>query len=276
MKKPAIRYIFCFLTSLLFSSCSNLEISDKIANTVIANDDKTLHKVLNTADQNTLVIFDCHEVLITSTDSLFAPANKKAYKEMVKHLTKKLGPAKTDNILVQLRKQCRFTLVDKDLPNIIKNLQAKNIKVLVLTANWIGKFKNIEFVKSLRKKELQPFDFDFKKSWNTTDKIVFYDLPISLPETTIYPIFEDGIISSCHLDKGIVLQHFLERIPQKFNRIIFVDDKAKNIRSIETFAKTNKIPTYCVHYKKVKQNNDNIIESSKLENQMKAILSVNN
>ena len=167
-----------------------------VVETFVTDDDRVLHQILNKADKDTLVVFDCDEVLITPTDTLFSPANESSYKKTIQYLNKKVGFAKADDILIDMRKQYKFRLLNNELPNIIKKMQDQGVAVLVLTSHWTGEFHNIKYVENLRKKALNQFDFDFKKSWNNVNKIVFYELPAKLPKYNItrYPIFEDGII----------------------------------------------------------------------------------
>lgn len=274
MTKKVFNVFSRLLMSLFVVGCA----TDGFTETIITDDDEILHQILDKTDKNTLVVFDCDEVLITPTDTLFSPANKNNYKRTIEYLTQKVGPSKADDILIDLRKQYKFVLVDEKLPRIIKNLQKNGTKVLVLTAHWTGKFHDIEQVEDLRKNELAPFDFDFKKSWNDVDKIVFHELPATLPTHNLirYPIFEDGIIFSCNLKKGVVLQEFLNHIPQKFDKIIFVDDKIKNIKSVEKFCNDNGIQGYCIQYKKADIPNKDTADPQKLEQQLKSIVSAYN
>ena len=260
-----------FLFLLLFlNSCS----PNGMAETFVTDDDKVLRQILEDADEDTLAVFDCDEVLITPTDTLFSPANKSDYKKTIQYLNEKVGFSKADDILIDIRKRYKFRLVNDELPNIIKNMQARGVTVLVLTSHWTGEFHGIKAVENLRKNELNQFDFDFKKSWNGIGKMTFYELPANLPKynVTRYPVFENGIIFACDLDKGTVLQKFLERIPQKFSKIIFVDDKRKNVRSIEKFCEMNNISGKCVQYKKAKLFQKNEVNSQELKKELDKII----
>lgn len=268
MKRNACRF-FLFL-SLVFNSCS----PSGLVETFVTDDDRVLHQILDKADKNTLVIFDCDEVLITPTDMLFSPANESNYKKTIQYLNKKVGFAKADDILIHMRKQYKFRLLNNELPNIIKKMQDQGVSVLVLTSHWTGEFHDIKSVENLRKNELNQFDFDFKKSWNGIGKMIFYELPAKLPKynVTRYPIFKNGIIFACDLDKGTVLQKFLERIPQKFSKIIFVDDKMRNIRSIKKFCETNNISGKCVQYQKARLFQKNEVNSQELKKELDKII----
>ncbi len=255
---------------LFFGGCSQTELVE----TIVTDNDGVLHRILEKADKNTLVIFDCDEVLITPTDTLFSPVNEDNYKKAIQYLNKKVGFSRADDILIDIRKRYKFRLLNNGLPKIVKKMQTRGVSILVLTSHWTGEFHNIKSVEDLRKNELNQFDFDFKKSWNNVDKIVFYELPTKLPRynVTRYPIFENGIIFACNLDKGDVLQKFLNRISRKFDKIIFVDDKMKNIRSIERFCKKNNIEGKCIQYKKAELFNKNKANLQELERELNKII----
>jgi len=266
-----MRRLFLYLLTLIFlNGCSQ----SGLVETFVTDDDRVLHQILDKADKDTLVVFDCDEVLITPTDTLFSPANEANYKKTIQYLNKKVGFAKADDILIYMRKRNKFRLLDNKLPNIIKKMQDQGVAVLVLTSHWTGEFHDIKFVEDLRKNELKQFDFDFKRSWNNVDKIVFYELPAKLPKYNIirYPVFENGIIFACNIDKGTVLQKFLSRISRTFDKIIFVDDKMKNIRSIKKFCETNNVSGKCVQYKKAELFNKGQADSQKLERELDKII----
>lgn len=265
-----MRIFSCLIALLFVMSCTRNE-SIEI---VVTDNDRVLHQILEEADKNTLVVFDCDEVLITPTDTPFSPANKSNYKKTIQYLNEKVRFSKADDILLDIRKQYKFRLVNNELPNIIKKMQDQGVAILVLTSHWTGEFHDIKSVEDLRKSELNQFDFDFKKSWNSVDRIVFYELPARLPRYNVirYPIFENGIIFACNLDKGTVLQKFLYRISRTFDKIIFVDDKMRNIRSIKKFCEMNNVSGKCVQYKKAELFNKNQADSQELERELDKII----
>lgn len=264
------RYFLYLITLLFFSGCSQ----SRLVETFITDDDRVLRQMLEEADKDTLVVFDCDEVLITPDDTLFSPVNEDNYKKTIQYLNKKVGFSKADDILISIRKRHKFRLLNDELPNIIKNMQNRGVSVVVLTAHWTGEFHNIKSVEDLRKNELNQFDFDFKKSWNDVGKIVFYELPTKLPKYNItkYPIFENGIIFACNIDKGAMLQKFLNHVSRTFDKVIFVDDKMKNIRSIKKFCEMNNIRGKCIQYKKAKLFNKNKADHQEIERELDKII----
>lgn len=253
-----------FLISLFFIGCT----SNAVMNTVVTDKDEILCQILNKADQNTLVILDCDDVLIT-------PSSDYNEDEAFEYLSDKLDLSQIQKILFDLHEQRGVRLVNEDLPQIIKSLQNKETKVLVLTSHWTGKFRNFGYFEDFRKNELKSVGFDFKGPWNTVNKITFYSLPSSMPSEEIirYPVFDDGILFSCNFKKTTVLQKFLEQIQQKFRKIIFVDDRDRNIQTMKSFCETNGISGYCVHYTKAKSLTKKTIKFQELKEKLDKIIS---
>ena len=264
------RFFLYLVTLLFFSGCSQ----SRLVETFVTDDDRVLRQILEEADRDTLVVFDCDEVLITPTDTLFSPVNEDSYKKTIQYLNEKVGFSKADDILISIRKRHKFRLLNNELPNIIKNMQNRGAAVLVLTAHWTGEFHDIKSVEDLRKNELNQFDFDFKKSWNGVDKIVFYELPTKLPKynLTKFPIFENGVIFACNIDKGMMLQKFLNHVSRTFDKIIFVDDRMKNILSIKKFCERNNIKGKCIQYKKAELFNKNKADPQEIERELYKII----
>lgn len=242
-----IRYFGIAILGIVVS-CTSIKKSEIIS----TNNDEYVENILKEVDPNTLVIFDSDEVLITDKDILFHPNNSKICKKIISYLDNKIGKGARVSLLVERGKQHTMKLVNTNFPSVIQNLQAKGVRVLLLTAHGAGKFYNIERIEDSRKAELSPFNFDFKKSWRDCSNFTFYDLPTVVDGMRFYPKFDDGIIFACMVEKGLVLKHFLERTQFKFSRIIFIDDKMKNIHSVFSACQELKIPCTCIEYTKVK------------------------
>ena len=245
--RKIIQYLVILVLGVL-TACSFTEKSEIIS----TDNDKYVESILNEADSNTLVIFDCDQVLFTPNDAIFHPNNSEIHKKIVAYLKDKVGKDAMANLANELKKQCQFKLVNKNFPRVIRNLQEKGVRVLLLTAHGAGKFQNVERIEDSRKAKLAHFNFDFKKSWRNCPNFTFHDLPKVIKGTTLYPKFDDGIIFACTVEKGVILKHFLKRIPMQFSRIIFIDDQMKNISSVFSACQELKIPCTCIEYTKVK------------------------
>lgn len=229
-----------------------------IAKTIVTEEDRCLEEILAKVDKNALVIFDCDDVLMRYTDAVFSPKNVGIYEQGLKYLSEKVGLAKTEEYILAIRKQLNFQLVNDNWLKIIQTMQAKGVKVLVLTAHWTGSYYDLKHAEDTRKEELHKLGFDFKKSWKNVDDIVFEEFPTVMPGNSLtrYPTFSDGIIFSCNAKKGKVLKEFLRKIPYKFNKVIFVDDKMHNIKSMEESCNEMRISFIGVNYTKVAETDD--------------------
>ncbi len=252
--RKIVQYLMFSLLGVL-TTCSFTEKSEIIS----IDDDNYIENILNEADQNTLVIFDCDLVLIMPKDVLFLSSteNAQVFRKIKKYLIDKIGVEAKNELLDESRKQWPMKLVNKNFPNIIQNLQAKGVRVLLLTAMLTGKVRNIEWIEDLRKSEMESFSFNFKKSWKDCPNFTFEEFPTTIEDwgITCYPKFEDGMIFTCEVEKGVILKHFLKRSQLKFSKIIkiiFIDDGVKNVRSVFDACQELKIPCTCIEYTKVK------------------------
>lgn len=258
--------ITLMILMLGLSACGT--ISEPAYKIISTCDDKTVENILNEANENTLVIFDCDEVLITPNDVAFSPKNvKNTYNWLVKYLNERMDRVAADEVIFNIREQCSFRLVNENCPKIIRNLQSNGVKTAILTAHWTGELHGRPHIEELRKNELKTFEFNLKKSWSDIEKIVFNELPATSHHYNFvrYPIFDEGIIFSCNLEKGVVLNAFLQHVPYKFSKIIFVDDKRKNVESVLDMCKKIGISCIGVEYKKVEIFDDREITFEELK-----------
>ncbi len=245
--RKIIQYLVILVLGVL-TACSFTEKSEIIS----TNNDEYVENILKEADPNTLVIFDSDFVLIAPKDALYYPNNSEICKKIISYLRNKIGKEAADDLFIEMRKQYPIKLVNKNFPNIIQNLQAKGVRVLLLTSHWAGNWRNIERVEDTRKAELTHLNFDFKKSWLDCPNFIFYDLSKVRDGIKLHPKLDDGMIFGCKIEKGVVLSYFLKHVPMRFSRIIFIDDKMKNIQSVFKVCKELEIPCTCVEYTKMK------------------------
>lgn len=114
----------------------------------------------------------------------------------------------------QVAKVTRVTPVEEDTPKTIRELQAKGINVIALTA---------------RSLEIQEASLRQLQSIGVSLKPNFYP---RLPDQSVD--FKQGVIFvGPHNNKGKVLGHVLNYMETKPSRIIFVDDKLHHVQSME-------------------------------------------
>jgi hypothetical protein len=136
-------------------------------------------------------------------------------------------------------------LVDNQTPNLIRTLQNKNIKVIALTMCLAGQYFFIPQLEINRLQELKTFGFDFKQAFPHLNRYEFHQLS----HKNRHPLYQDGVLFTAGYDKGNVLLAFLKKIAWKPSRIIFVDNKKKNILSVMSAAEKLKTPFLGFLYK---------------------------
>jgi hypothetical protein len=145
--------------------------------------------------------------------------------------------------------------VDPKMISLIQSLQKSNIKVLALTNCATGKFGLIPNTENWRIAELHKHGYYFDKSWKDVGSI---DLKSLIKDAIDFnPVYKHGILFVDQTGKkGPVLNAFLKYVEIKPKKIIFVDDKSKNLLSVEKFAKQHNIEFVGIKYTKALEDKD--------------------
>ncbi len=194
-------------------------------------------------DAQSLVIFDIDRVLLTGADTIHR-ATKEERRE-IRGALKKLPHGHQARVRSRAILDRNRMLVDKKTPDLITLLQRKSIKVIALTACFTGKYHLIEHLEDTRLEEIKGFGFDFSSAFPNVESHEFTQLSYKQR----HPMFKKGVLFASYCDKGNVLLAFLDWIGWRPSRIIFVDNKMKNVVSVKQAAKNLGIPFMGLHYK---------------------------
>ncbi len=213
--KFLITFLFICLSQIAFSGITNTDSIDVVK------------EELSKADKNTLVIFDCDDVLIHKTDALFSKKNEKEFNKCVKNILMKnpLAILSLHEFVGIVFESVDQILVDEKLPEIVSNLQKNGVKVIVLTA-MKNEILNDQWAIDLRINELKKFGFDFSKSWGPLKEKFFGKDGDS-------QYYKSGIVCSKPGDKGDAIELFLKHSKFKPSKIIFIDDRRNNLVNAE-------------------------------------------
>jgi hypothetical protein len=189
------------------------------------------------ADNETLVIFDYDDVLLEPVDAALLTENEKVSNKIAIDLMKGKNVFKDQMItaLSILTRDMKTRLVHDKCPLLITVLQSRGIKTVLLTLCGAGKQGVVEAVENVRRGHLLNVGIDFRKSWIGLKRFEFPNIARKLSPFCNFhcPSFVDGMLFASGADKGNVLKAFLSKIPQyKFKKIIFIDDKLKNLKSV--------------------------------------------
>ncbi len=220
-------YLIAFLCSLL-PGCTGDQSPANCSkqNDVIieSNSITDITKYLDPSDysSNTLVVFDIDNTLgrpptdLGSDQWFYANIERlkkegKNFQEAVKHLVP---------IYLQIHQHTQMVPVENETVPLVRELQKKGITVIALTARSIS-------LTNRTAAQLQQMGIDFSLNLPYKFPIVYE------PENGQPAIYLGGIIFVGNHDKGEVLVHWLEQTGISPHKVIFVDDKMKNIRSVE-------------------------------------------
>ena len=179
--------------------------------------------LLEHADPETLVICDIDNTLIESTLQM----GSAQWRNHIRRKAKKLGCTEktAEEILDKFWLFAQYFVpvrsVDPAAPAVLMQLQEMRIPVIALTAR-----EPIEALHTA--KQLESANFDLIHSHPFEDTF----LPLPHPS-----IFEKGIIYCGDNTKEAALEAFFQKMGSIPKRVLFIDDRLEQIKSVESFAK---------------------------------------
>jgi hypothetical protein len=186
-------------------------------------------------DENTLVVFDCDGVLVANTIQIM----KKKNREMSRKLFEKyMGKSDVTEVLSIMVSSGQGQLVNNKMPILVKNLQDKNIRVVVLTGFSASPFGHIKDPKVWRTDNLNSFGYHFEKSWPNTPQKKF----------STSSAFYKGVIFCGDLSKDVCLNKFIAHSGMRPKKIIFIDDGIGNIHDVAEYCKSDGIQFVGIEY----------------------------
>ena len=136
-------------------------------------------------------------------------------------------------IYYQVQMHTWLTPVEKETVTVLKDLQAKGLTIISLTARDL-------YIAYRTLEQLAQIDISFTNS--SPQKIV---TPYGAPRPALYL---EGIIFCGGANKGEVLSHWLDQTNYHPQKIIFVDDKLKNIHTVKQAIQTRTSPFIGIRY----------------------------
>ena len=218
-------------------------INSALADIMMISDFIPLKKLLEEADQDTLVIFDVDHVLIMPTDEY--TLNRHPYrKELWKEIEGRLSKEEMKTLYGLTASKAKWRLVDPDIIDIFTRLKERQIPSIALTSIYTGKFGNIEKLEDWRIKHLHDLGFDFVNLTPIKEEILLYELE----EQDGVPMLKSGVILTAQIDKGKTLEYILGHNNYYPKTIIFIDDMLNNLESLERLSSKLKIKFHGLHY----------------------------
>ncbi|MDR3274157.1 MAG: DUF2608 domain-containing protein [Puniceicoccales bacterium] len=207
-----------------------------------ADDIDAIKAELSYVDGNTLVVFDCDDVLTTVEDAVLKKENRHFIREWYDAGDRELSFLDLMCRMVMLGKNCT---VNVRMPKLVRNLQNKNVRALVLTGFSAKPFTfgDIRDPRHWRSKVLNGLGYHFENSWPEMEDKHFDEFGDPYD-----PSFSSGIICTGDVSKAESLKAFLDYVQFWPTAIIFVDDNEKNLTDVSALAKSKNIHFIGIHY----------------------------
>lgn len=212
-----------FMTFCLFSCYANI---------IPVNEMKEVFEYIHTADSKTLVIFDVDMVLVQPSDPAFQMKNIKRFGPICKRIVKELPPEKQMLFLSLMTINSSPMLIDACTLELLQTMAQRNIPAIALTANLTGSLGPIQDMAEWRVGSLRLLGIDFSHLTPYQKPLIFDDL---LKFRGNYSTYLDGIlfVNGPTVSKGEALLAFLKKTCFLPDKVIFIDDKEENLKSVE-------------------------------------------
>lgn len=207
-----------------------------------------LSTILRKSSKDDLIIFDVDEVLVYPENVVQLQVAANFWEDTMDKIENRLGKDKRNLLHAAMLAQSKWALTDNELPALIHELQANKIKILALTAFWVGKMGEIESVEAWRRDQLKNYGIDL--SLNVLVEKPHFEIKndfFAIKHPNTLPVYHEGILLTNRHPKGDVINAFLRQINFRPKGIIFVDDRISHIKDLENFCKLSNIPFIGIH-----------------------------
>lgn len=210
--------------------------SQSFAEIAVTNSYSIIKTALKNAGPDSLVLFDIEDVLYAAEDenyNLSHPVRKK----LIKQYEKKLGAQEAKKLWSVMYKARKVKYMDNTVEEIFADLKLRQVPSMALTKCFTGKFGNIEKGEDWRINELKALNIDFSVLSPIKGSIEFTDIISRNGKPSSAPMLKGGIIFTARAEKGPIFERVLTHYNFYPKKIIFIDDKLKNLLSVEEVAK---------------------------------------
>lgn len=176
------------------------------------------------ADSTALFVFDVDDTLITFKDRILRSEAKSLRESIVSSYPLFVEDTKKYYRSIVLR-DCEWIIIDPEALNLFKKIH-QTCSVIALTATRAEGIGVIPWLPEWRFQQLKNLDFSFQSPAPYKTKFFSEFSP------TPHPYFYRNLIFSGAHNKGEVLAAFIETLPTKPQKVIFVDDRRDRVDSV--------------------------------------------
>lgn len=211
---------------------------------------ETMDELLHTfeqVDKDTLAIFDVDMVLVQPDNPAFQMPNMKRYGAVAKRIMKEIPQEKVMMFLSLMTTSYKTILLDTRTPQFLQGLRVRGVPTMALTSNLTGSFDGIRDMAAWRVETLRALGIDFVKGAPASEPIIFTDLA---PYRGNYSLYRDGMlfVNGTAVSKGDALLSFIAKAKISPQKVLFVDDREENLKSVAQALESKNIPFVGIHY----------------------------
>jgi hypothetical protein len=210
---------------------------------IVADTIEDIEKRLKVADGNTLVVFDCDEVLTTLSEQIWQARNHDFFVEWCTKNISNFSEEALYEIATSILVSSKNLLVNQRMPELVENLYRRNIKSIVLTALSMQPVAAIRDPLAWRISTLEKFGYNFKMFWPSLSDKHFKELGEEYP-----PAYGSGVICCGSIPKSRCLMEFLTYANVRPDEVIFIDDKIENLEDVREQCALAKIEFLGIRY----------------------------
>lgn len=205
------------------------------AEIIETSDYSVIEKFVKKTGNDTLIMFDLDDVLTIPHEpyNLSFPERRKHVKEIEKRIGEQ--EAKHYWSIILMNRKIKF--VDNKIPIIFKYIEDHKISSIALTKCFTHKYGKIQNSHDWRISELKNLGIDFSKTSPFKGDYKITDIKQVNGRPSSTPMIKNGVAFTARSDKGMILERIFKNYNYYPKKILFVDDKYKNLNSIEKLSK---------------------------------------
>jgi len=257
-----MKNIFCRLLLSVFFICGILNADIYQSSNLLP-----IEEALEEAGQDTLVIFDIVDTLITCDEPLFHSKNKNAFGKVSDEFFQNMSKERVDELMTTILNERKTSLVDSKILDLLDIVREKDLKVLLVTSCGTGKYGLIDKMEDWRIRQLELLGLHFEDMSIKDEK--WFD---TMQGPHGIPLLKKGVVFTAKMDKAIVLEELFKTKLLKPKSIIFVDDQLKNLSSVEAFCKKRGVSFLGFEYTAVKERAVQKVDEKLIEIQLNILL----
>lgn len=195
----------------------------------------------------TMVVLNIEDVIAQPVDQILQSRHRASKQKLIRHLEGSLPEHEIEELLSLQIQTERLALVDPKVKEVMDNLKSRDVKVVVISNDWTGSYGLISSLEDLRLNKLKELGMDFSWSFGySTSPMIFDNYKTTNPKRL--PLFTHGVLFTCHMAKGEVLESLFTRMKWIPQEILYIDSLLKHIDSVGSFCQKHSISCTSILY----------------------------